>query len=56
MTQVHPTGDSVNKGSHAVDPKNGSIVPEKIQEKVPEKLERALPNAIHDTGAQDKKT
>ena len=39
--------------SHAV---GDSVVPQKVQEIVPEGLERALPNSIHDTGVDGRKS
>ncbi|KAK3063582.1 hypothetical protein LTR53_018850, partial [Teratosphaeriaceae sp. CCFEE 6253] len=43
--------------SHATDPQQGSVVPEKVQEKLPKGVEQAVPDTVHDTSSsQDHST
>ncbi|KAF2845944.1 hypothetical protein T440DRAFT_252540 [Plenodomus tracheiphilus IPT5] len=52
-TSSHHNSQSTNQ-THAKDGGAASIVPLKVQEKLPESVERAVPNAIHDTGDNNK--
>ncbi|KAI5362489.1 hypothetical protein Slin15195_G061460 [Septoria linicola] len=45
------TNEHGQGASHAKDPQNASIVPEKAQEAVPKSVEEKIPDAAHDTGS-----
>lgn len=44
--------DNSTHQSHAKGEGQGSVVPQKLQEKLPEGVERTVPNALHETGDQ----